>query len=65
MLDRDRYPVDPWRLIETRYDEEGVSETFFTVGNGYLGLRGNHLEGRGAHEHGTVINACACATSAW
>lgn len=56
MIDRDRYPVDPWRLIETRYDEEGVSETIFTVGNGYLGLRGNHIEGRGAHEHGTFIN---------
>ncbi|MEV7632068.1 glycosyl hydrolase family 65 protein [Microbacterium sp. NPDC089318] len=56
MIDRDRYPVDPWRLIETRYDEEGVSETLFTVGNGYLGLRGNHIEGRGAHEHGTFIN---------
>ena len=56
MIDRDRYPVDPWRLIETRYDEEGVSETVFTVGNGYLGLRGNHVEGRGAHEHGTFIN---------
>lgn len=56
MIDRDRYPVDPWRLIETRYNEEGVSETVFTVGNGYLGLRGNHIEGRGAHEHGTFIN---------
>ncbi|WP_193596721.1 glycoside hydrolase family 65 protein [Microbacterium sp. YJN-G] len=56
MIDRDRYPVDPWRLIENRYDEEGVSETVFTVGNGYLGLRGNHVEGRGAHEHGTFIN---------
>ncbi|MGB3733187.1 glycoside hydrolase family 65 protein [Microbacterium sp.] len=56
MIDRERYPVDPWRLIETGYDEEGVSETFFSVGNGYLGLRGNHIEGRGAHEHGTFIN---------
>ncbi|WP_417556098.1 glycoside hydrolase family 65 protein [Microbacterium sp.] len=56
MIDRERYPVDPWRLIETSYDEQGVSETFFSVGNGYLGLRGNHIEGRGAHEHGTFIN---------
>ncbi|MFD5213135.1 glycoside hydrolase family 65 protein [Microbacterium sp. NPDC058345] len=56
MIDRDRYPVDPWRLVETRYDQEGVSETLFTVANGYLGLRGNHVEGRGAHEHGTFIN---------
>ncbi|SJN15970.1 Maltose phosphorylase / Trehalose phosphorylase [Microbacterium esteraromaticum] len=56
MIDRERYPVDPWRLIETRYEEDGVSETIFSVGNGYLGLRGNHIEGRGAHEHGTFIN---------
>jgi alpha,alpha-trehalose phosphorylase len=56
MIDRERYPVDPWRLIETSYDDQGVSETFFSVGNGYLGLRGNHIEGRGAHEHGTFIN---------
>lgn len=56
MIDRDRYPVDPWRLVETRYDQEGVSETLFTVANGYLGLRGNHVEGRGAHEHGTFVN---------
>ena len=56
MIDRDRFPVDPWRLVETRYSEDGVSETLFAVGNGYLGLRGNHPEGRGAHEHGTFIN---------
>ncbi|CAH0195091.1 MULTISPECIES: glycosyl hydrolase family 65 protein [unclassified Microbacterium] len=56
MIDRDRFPVDPWRLTETRYSEDGVSETLFAVGNGYLGLRGNHIEGRGAHEHGTFIN---------
>ncbi|UYO97864.1 glycoside hydrolase family 65 protein [Microbacterium sp. M28] len=56
MIDRDRFPVDPWRLVETRYTEDGVSETLFAIGNGYLGLRGNHIEGRGAHEHGTFIN---------
>ncbi|WP_298041177.1 glycoside hydrolase family 65 protein [uncultured Microbacterium sp.] len=56
MIDRDRFPVDPWRLTEARYSEDGVSETLFAVGNGYLGLRGNHIEGRGALEHGTFIN---------
>lgn len=58
MIDRDRFPVDPWRLVETRYahDEIGVSETLFALGNGYLGLRGNTPEGRHAHEHGTFIN---------
>ena len=58
MMDRDRFPVDPWRLIERSFDVDniGVTETLFTVGNGYLGLRGNHPEGRFAHEHGTFIN---------
>lgn len=56
MIDRERFPVDSWRLTETRYAEDGVAETLFAVGNGYLGLRGNHIEGRGAHEHGTFIN---------
>lgn len=58
MIDRDRYPVDPWRLVETSVDldDVGVGETLFSLGNGYLGLRGNQPEGRFAHEHGTFIN---------
>ncbi|KAA9085251.1 glycoside hydrolase family 65 protein [Microbacterium radiodurans] len=58
MIDRDRFPVDPWRLIETGVstDDIGVSETLFAVGNGYLGLRGNPPEGRQAHEDGTFVN---------
>ncbi|MFT4137014.1 glycoside hydrolase family 65 protein [Microbacterium sp.] len=58
MIDRDRFPVDPWRLVETRYsaDDVGVTESVFAVGNGYLGLRGNHPEGRHAHEQGTFVN---------
>lgn len=58
MIDRDRYPVDPWRLVEKTYTlaDSGVSETLFAVGNGYLGMRGNQPEGRHAHEHGTFIN---------
>ncbi|MFT4307579.1 MAG: glycosyl hydrolase family 65 protein [Microbacterium sp.] len=58
MIDRDRFPVDPWRLIERSFSLEdvGVTETLFTVGNGYLGLRGNHPEGRFGHEQGTFIN---------
>jgi alpha,alpha-trehalose phosphorylase len=58
MMDRDRFPVDPWRLIETSYrlDDAGVTETIFAVGNGYLGMRGNYAEGRFASEHGTFIN---------
>ena len=58
MIDRDRFPIDPWRLVETRYsfDDAGVTETLFAVANGYLGLRANPEEGRDAHSHGTFIN---------
>ncbi|WP_194410881.1 glycoside hydrolase family 65 protein [Microbacterium cremeum] len=58
MIDRDRFPVDAWRLVETSFalEDAGVTETLFSVGNGYLGLRGNHAEGRFAYEHGTYIN---------
>jgi alpha,alpha-trehalose phosphorylase len=57
-MDRDRFPVDPWRLTERIYSEDriGLAETIFTVANGYLGMRGNSSEGRQAHEHGTYIN---------
>lgn len=57
-LDRLRYPVDPWRLIETQFDASdlGRTETLFAVANGYLGMRGNLEEGRDSHTHGTYIN---------
>lgn len=57
-LDRLRFPVDPWRLVETEYsrDDPGLTETLFAVGNGYLGLRGNVEDGKDAHAHGTFIN---------
>jgi alpha,alpha-trehalose phosphorylase len=57
-LDRLRFPVDPWRLVESRYEagDLGRTETMFSLGNGYLGMRGNAEEGRTAHEHGTFIN---------
>ena len=58
MIDRDRFPVDPWRLVEKKFSLEdvGVTETLFAVGNGYLGMRGNQPEGLHGHEHGTFIN---------
>ena len=57
-LDRSRFPVDPWRLVERSHSHAdlGVSETLFTVANGYLGMRGNPEEGRDAHAHGTFVN---------
>ena len=57
-LESHRFPVEPWRLVETEVDVEdlGHTETLFGVGNGYLGMRGNPEEGRDAHTHGTYIN---------
>ncbi|GAB2881330.1 glycoside hydrolase family 65 protein [Nocardioides pacificus] len=57
-MDRRRFPADPWTLVEKSHEPSdlGVTETLFTVGNGYLGMRGNPEEGRNAHSHGTFIN---------
>lgn len=57
-VDRNRFPADPWRLTETRYSAHdlGVTETLFSVANGYLGMRGNVEEGRESHTQGTFIN---------
>lgn len=57
-LDRSRFPTDEWRLVETRFeaDDLGTTESLFSVGNGYLGLRGNYSESRDAHVDGTYIN---------
>ncbi|HJR89402.1 MAG TPA: glycosyl hydrolase family 65 protein [Aeromicrobium sp.] len=58
LLDRSRFPVDPWALVEARYSDAdlGTTETLFAVANGYLGMRGNVEEGRDSHTHGTFIN---------
>jgi len=58
-IDRSRFPVEKWGIVETRYDTVnlGQRETIFAVGNGYLGLRGNNEEGGVEdHAHGTFIN---------
>jgi alpha,alpha-trehalose phosphorylase len=57
-LNRSRYPVDEWALVETHIDNDdlGTTETLFSVGNGYLGLRGNVDEGRDSYSHGTFVN---------
>ncbi|MGB3762730.1 MAG: hypothetical protein WA966_05850, partial [Ornithinimicrobium sp.] len=54
-LDRARFPVDEWALVEEEYRMEdlGTTETLFAVANGYLGMRGNPEEGRDTHTHGT------------
>jgi alpha,alpha-trehalose phosphorylase len=57
-LDTVRFPVDPWRLVESEYgpNDLGVTETLFALGNGYIGMRANATEGREAHSHGTYLN---------
>ncbi|MGL5818878.1 MAG: glycoside hydrolase family 65 protein [Phycicoccus sp.] len=57
-LDRLRFPADPWRLVECEPSTAGlgVTETLFTVANGYIGMRANPEEGREVHEHGTYLN---------
>ncbi|MFC3300628.1 glycoside hydrolase family 65 protein [Arthrobacter agilis] len=57
-VDRNHFPVDEWALVETDFDaaQAGRNETLFTVGNGYLGLRGNLDEGRDGYDAGTFIN---------
>ena len=49
---------DPWRLVVRGVDPElaGQDETLFALGNGYLGLRGNHEEGLPLGSHGTFVN---------
>ncbi len=57
-IPRHRFPVEPWRLVETEPDASdlGLTETLFAIGNGYLGMRANPAEGRDAHAHGTYVN---------
>ncbi len=44
------YRADEWRIVELRYSDEfvGLTETVFSLGNGFAGVRGSFEEGRGA-----------------
>ena len=52
------YPVNEWKIIETEFYARFLSqtETLFAIGNGYLGMRGNHDEGIPHSQVGTFIN---------
>jgi alpha,alpha-trehalose phosphorylase len=52
------YPPDEWRVVEARYSHEYVdrAETVFSLGNGFLGVRGSFEEGRPALSPGTFVN---------
>jgi alpha,alpha-trehalose phosphorylase len=57
-IPRHRFPIDPWRLVETEPSAEkiGLGESLFANANGYIGLRANPSEGRNAYAHGTYLN---------
>jgi alpha,alpha-trehalose phosphorylase len=52
------YPEDEWRIVEARYSDEfvGLTETVFSLGNGFVGVRGGFEEGRPALVPGTFVN---------
>jgi alpha,alpha-trehalose phosphorylase len=52
------YPPDAWRMVEKQFYPRflAVTETFFSTGNGYLGMRGNFEEGEPVAQNGTFIN---------
>jgi alpha,alpha-trehalose phosphorylase len=52
------YPADEWRIVEARYSDEfvGLTETVFSLGNGFVGIRGSVEEGRPAMVPGTFVN---------
>jgi alpha,alpha-trehalose phosphorylase len=56
----DLFPVDEWNMLAraTRFEPRFVpqGETLFALGNGYLGLRGDHEEGSPCHHPGVFLN---------
>lgn len=45
------YPFDPWQVVETKFKSayNHQSESIFSLGNGYLGIRGTFEEGLPGH----------------
>ena len=45
------YPTDPWQVVEASFDPQfnHRNETIFSLGNGYMGLRGTLEEGVPVH----------------
>jgi alpha,alpha-trehalose phosphorylase len=52
------YPVDEWALVETDFDQDYLAraETIFSLGNGYVGIRGCVDEGRPYFDRGSYVN---------
>jgi alpha,alpha-trehalose phosphorylase len=52
------YPADEWNMIEKQYTPQflEMTETIFSTGNGYLGMRGCFEDGVPVMQDGTFIN---------
>lgn len=52
------YPPDEWNLVEKQFNPDFLShtETIYSIGNGYLGMRGCPEEGVPAAQNGTFVN---------
>lgn len=50
---RSRFEIHPWQVIETRLDKADMrfAESLMSLGNGYMGLRGNLEEDYSADSH--------------
>ncbi|MGH8874869.1 MAG: glycoside hydrolase family 65 protein, partial [Acidimicrobiia bacterium] len=57
-LPPDVYPPDPWGIVEEAFSPRflALTETIFSLANGYLGIRGTLDEGRAVYQHGTYLN---------
>jgi alpha,alpha-trehalose phosphorylase len=57
-----KYPYEEWKISENKFETENnyIDETVFTLGNGYIGMRGNFEEGytgpKGTGFEGIYIN---------
>jgi alpha,alpha-trehalose phosphorylase len=52
------YPPDEWNMIEKQFTPQylAMTETIFSTGNGYLGMRGCFEDGTPVVQNGTFIN---------
>jgi alpha,alpha-trehalose phosphorylase len=56
-IDRDRFPIDPWRLVDRDVTRSsGLVETLFAVGNGFIGVRAAPLDGSPGDSPGVIVN---------
>lgn len=54
----DIYPIDPWKIVEREYNPRMLAqtETIFATANGYMGWRGNFIEGGPSFQNAIFIN---------